>query len=160
MNEFDSRWDNWSGDFADSFAASLLDPEVREFVPEILSAFGKAASARDRGFPEEYAVGTLAAVLTEAMPRLALPEPARPHAPEVVARFFEYLGDSGRLADGDDLAAQVRVISRSYQERLKPGGGVKGVTVRKAPGASPVGRNDPCPCGSGKKFKKCCMNQG
>ena len=20
-----------------------------------------------------------------------------------------------------------------------------------------VGRNDPCPCGSGKKFKKCCM---
>ena len=22
-----------------------------------------------------------------------------------------------------------------------------------------VGRNDPCPCGSGKKFKKCCMNK-
>jgi len=21
-----------------------------------------------------------------------------------------------------------------------------------------VGRNEPCPCGSGKKFKKCCMN--
>ena len=20
----------------------------------------------------------------------------------------------------------------------------------------PVGRNDPCPCGSGKKYKKCC----
>jgi hypothetical protein len=23
-----------------------------------------------------------------------------------------------------------------------------------------VGRNDPCPCGSGKKFKKCCMSRG
>lgn len=22
-----------------------------------------------------------------------------------------------------------------------------------------VGRNDPCPCGSGKKFKKCCESQ-
>jgi len=22
-----------------------------------------------------------------------------------------------------------------------------------------IGRNDPCPCGSGKKFKKCCMNE-
>jgi uncharacterized protein len=22
----------------------------------------------------------------------------------------------------------------------------------------PVGRNDPCPCGSGKKFKKCCLH--
>ena len=23
-----------------------------------------------------------------------------------------------------------------------------------------IGRNDPCPCGSGKKFKKCCLNKG
>jgi len=22
-----------------------------------------------------------------------------------------------------------------------------------------VGRNDPCPCGSGKKYKNCCMNK-
>jgi uncharacterized protein YecA (UPF0149 family) len=24
--------------------------------------------------------------------------------------------------------------------------------------APKVGRNDPCPCGSGKKYKKCCLN--
>ena len=29
------------------------------------------------------------------------------------------------------------------------------VKVRDASGHK-VGRNDPCPCGSGKKFKKCC----
>jgi uncharacterized protein YecA (UPF0149 family) len=23
-----------------------------------------------------------------------------------------------------------------------------------------VGRNDPCPCGSGNKFKKCCLDRG
>lgn len=23
----------------------------------------------------------------------------------------------------------------------------------------PIGRNDPCPCGSGKKYKKCCLHQ-
>ena len=28
---------------------------------------------------------------------------------------------------------------------------VGSVLVRRGPG-----RNDPCPCGSGKKFKKCC----
>ena len=28
--------------------------------------------------------------------------------------------------------------------------------VRPA-GAVKIGRNDPCPCGSGKKFKKCCL---
>ncbi len=27
---------------------------------------------------------------------------------------------------------------------------------RAIPGAGEIGRNDPCPCGSGKKFKKCC----
>ncbi len=31
----------------------------------------------------------------------------------------------------------------------------KGVTVRR--GGKKVGRNDPCPCGSGKKYKKCCL---
>jgi hypothetical protein len=23
-----------------------------------------------------------------------------------------------------------------------------------------VGRNDPCPCGSGKKYKNCCLREG
>ena len=27
-------------------------------------------------------------------------------------------------------------------------------------GKQKIGRNDPCPCGSGKKYKKCCKNQG
>ena len=31
---------------------------------------------------------------------------------------------------------------------------VKTVTAKKTPG-----RNDPCSCGSGKKFKHCCMNK-
>ena len=32
-----------------------------------------------------------------------------------------------------------------------------GKSIRKKPAVSKkVGRNDPCPCGSGKKYKKCC----
>ena len=38
--------------------------------------------------------------------------------------------------------------------------GGKGSVVRKPTVSKKVGRNDPCPCGSGKKYKKCCgMNQ-
>ena len=36
-------------------------------------------------------------------------------------------------------------------------------TLEKEPvkrSAPKVGRNDPCPCGSGKKFKQCCMGKG
>jgi preprotein translocase subunit SecA len=35
-----------------------------------------------------------------------------------------------------------------------PGEAVPAAPVRHAPR---VGRNDPCPCGSGKKYKKCHM---
>ncbi|MEG3163978.1 UPF0149 family protein [Sphingomonas sp. PB2P19] len=32
-----------------------------------------------------------------------------------------------------------------------------GAPMREPPAAAPkIGRNDPCPCGSGKKYKKCC----
>ena len=36
----------------------------------------------------------------------------------------------------------------------------KGRTVRKPAQVSKVGRNDPCPCGSGKKYKRCCGMTG
>ncbi|MBR57109.1 MAG: preprotein translocase subunit SecA [Myxococcales bacterium] len=35
--------------------------------------------------------------------------------------------------------------------------GGPGQTVRRA--QRKIGRNEPCPCGSGKKFKQCCMNK-
>jgi len=44
---------------------------------------------------------------------------------------------------------QLNMIS---QEAAQEGGAVEQRVVEEK-----VGRNDPCPCGSGKKFKKCCM---
>jgi len=38
--------------------------------------------------------------------------------------------------------------------RLQGGEAVKVATVRRE--EPKVGRNDPCHCGSGKKYKKCC----
>jgi len=32
-----------------------------------------------------------------------------------------------------------------------------GLEMEQGPAVPKVGRNDPCPCGSGKKYKKCCM---
>jgi len=31
---------------------------------------------------------------------------------------------------------------------------------RKAQPVEKIGRNEPCPCGSGKKYKKCCIDKG
>ncbi len=157
---FDNRWENWAGDFAETFAAGLLDTSVRSYIPEILGSFGREVRKIDHNFPDEVSTDTFARVMSESMPRLNLPDAAKRHVAEVVARFLEYLRESGRVGEGDEWAATVRVLGNSFLQRLEPGGGVKGETIRKPAGVSPVGRNDPCPCGSGKKFKKCCIHQG
>jgi len=54
----------------------------------------------------------------------------------------------------EELSAQrEQDMQLSYGD--SPGGGDgKPKTVRRQ--ADKIGRNDPCPCGSGKKYKKCC----
>jgi len=37
--------------------------------------------------------------------------------------------------------------------------GRRPVNLRQIHNEIVIGRNDPCPCGSGKKYKKCCMNE-
>jgi len=46
------------------------------------------------------------------------------------------------------------------RERHSVGPGGAGSASARQPSADRfkgVGRNDPCPCGSGKRFKKCCL---
>jgi len=60
-----------------------------------------------------------------------------------------------RIAADDEL--QQMTAERDQEMLLSHGDGADGSrakTVRRQ--ATKVGRNDPCPCGSGKKFKKCC----
>ena len=47
-------------------------------------------------------------------------------------------------------------IAKPVAENLGGDGTVKKQPVRKA---AKVGRNDPCPCGSGKKYKNCCIDK-
>jgi len=49
-----------------------------------------------------------------------------------------------------------KVSQRERRQRVQLGRGVgeKPSTVKR--GHKKVGRNDPCPCGSGKKYKQCC----
>ena len=46
----------------------------------------------------------------------------------------------------------LRLRDRLLAERRRQGG-------EMAPAVEAVGRNDPCPCGSGKKYKHCCMGK-
>ena len=58
-------------------------------------------------------------------------------------------------ADGVDMSSPsaMRKWAKANQKKIREQeyGTVKPIVKAKEPG-----RNDPCPCGSGKKYKKCC----
>lgn len=57
---------------------------------------------------------------------------------------------SGRISDGG-----VRKIAR---RRMLPGlAQIAPPEIEQATSEAKPGRNDPCPCESGKKFKRCCL---
>ena len=60
--------------------------------------------------------------------------------------------------------AQIRTNQEVKRVRVAKETGTAGAAkgeVKKAPikKDKKVGPNDPCPCGSGKKYKKCCMQK-
>src|SRR5205085_4408879 len=67
---------------------------------------------------------------------------------EFIARFRDRKGD---MQAHHEVSTFVKEDGRWL---FKQGHAPEVATVRRS--APKVGRNDPCPCGSGKKFKKCC----
>jgi hypothetical protein len=155
---FDQRWENWASDFDGSFASESLPTIVRGRTTEIIDAFVRAVLAFSPEFPEEVRPGTFAKVFGEPLQRLSFPEEVRHQVPEVIAAFLEYLQASGRAAEGEEWATEVRSLASDFVQKRRPQGAIKGQTIKRSEKVSPLGRNDPCPCGSGKKYKKCCLN--
>jgi SEC-C motif-containing protein len=68
--------------------------------------------------------------------------------------FIAYYAVDGKQVRHHERSTFVQVDGKWYfddGEIVKPG------TIKRD--GDKVGRNDPCPCGSGKKYKKCCLNR-
>jgi len=85
--------------------------------------------------------------------------------PEIIGRLVKFLNQSGHIKNLNPLLAALKDNTKTF---LKLAGTLKKPAAGKEKMASSaaakepaglelkVGRNDPCPCGSGKKYKKCC----
>lgn len=90
----------------------------------------------------------------EIMVKPAAPQPASEEEPAEL-RGARYSGPAE--SDGAQGASRVRAAVAPAPQGANPGAS-KAATYRKSDDPDPyvgVGRNDPCPCGSGKKFKNC-----
>ena len=73
-------------------------------------------------------------------------EGGHPQAAPVPDAQAEAAATTGTAQQRRDIAAAEQAGTRQPQARKR----------QPATAAASVGRNEPCPCGSGKKFKKCC----
>jgi len=151
MTDFETLID----DYLSSQQFLFLDASIKEHAPGMLGAF--AASCRKRGIasPEVLTIDKFENVLLADFPRLDVPLPIRRSAPELLKEFFGYLDGSGRFPAAASWTGWVPALEGRYQALFREDGSVKGETFKKK--YTDVNRNDPCPCGSGKKYKKCCM---
>jgi preprotein translocase subunit SecA len=87
-------------------------------------------------------------------PQPSSPQPARPRADAVAASAA-----AARVNEPQHLPAVAREIERRQQRQQKDlqyqTGPAQAEPPKPVRAGAKVGRNDPCPCGSGKKYKKC-----
>jgi len=75
------------------------------------------------------------------------PKPADPSA-------IPFFAEHGEVPpDTFDPSGPIGVITSEPSPRIVP------VPAAPSVARSKIGRNDPCPCGSGKKYKKCCLGR-
>jgi hypothetical protein len=143
----------WVSDYCGS--PRFLDSRSigREYAPEVLSAFLEAACAARDTEPEEIEEDDLKSALLDHVGKLEIPASVCEGIPALCSDFLDDLEAQGRLGGGRVLGLYVRALKEAYLEAA--GGKTKPFV---AP-AEKIGRNDPCPCGSGLKYKKCCMGR-
>ncbi len=92
------------------------------------------------------------------------PEKAK-YVPEILVKLTAYLESEGHTRPGLQLNKTVREYKKQFlaalpkkrtRQKTRAGSGSQKRATKSKKTEIKVGRNDPCPCGSGKKYKKCC----
>ena len=126
----------WNG-----IVSSACDASAIELLPEIESAF-------ERGLVEPFYMSAEDALQLVKAPR------------EVARKRFQY---HHHLVDNviDEMSGWAAFNPEPSRKPQKPKSypTYSTPTARPASSAPKIGRNDPCPCGSGKKYKKCCLEK-
>lgn len=143
-------------EFCESSYFLLLDPSVKEHGLGIIAEFLRLSREKGSVLTNDFSLETMKLILFQGMAHLNLPLEAKKGIPSLISTFFKYLSETGKLPQASRWEEGIDMLDTEFRQRLKNDGSLKGETYKK--NYTDVNRNDPCPCGSGKKFKKCCMN--
>jgi len=145
-----------------------MTPDLQSFADEFLASqqflLGEFSCQQDASIllhtfitalpPGGMTIVTFEAALLDHIPRLDCPFATKRGIPTLLKAFFSWCADSGAWPPARTWIGWLDMLEKRYLEKFREDGSVKGETFKKK--YTDVSRNDPCPCGSGKKFKKCC----
>ena len=176
---------NVEGLYFPKFTVRFTDEELREKTAEdITDAFTAAAAAYYEQKEQEFTSPVMREVERVVLLRVVdeywmdhidamadLRQGIRLRAYAQTDPVIAYKKESLDMFEEMISAIQSETVRRLYSVRLKKDEEIKRERVAKATGESvggdgtvkkqprrvqKIGRNDPCPCGSGKKYKNCC----
>ena len=151
------------------YSLFVVESVMRGFgatVRDILS--NKSIAIVDMGFGDTAQPGLIFAsrllfhedfVMTggAALPISVLPEDKRQPVTQMLAKVVTP-DDDGHFDPAPLIRACLEHDCSSHVQYQEPTGRLVG-RQQTSGSIGQVGRNDPCPCGSGKKFKKCCLGK-
>ncbi len=137
--------------------------EIRTITTRFLGACYEDLGVAPRKLDGEQ----MAQLLTQALPaRFGVRDPLAVPAESVLTAYLDHLTEVAMLPNEFELRRALAEHATTFCESVTAGAAHRDGLVVRGKGqtvthqVARTGRNDPCPCGSGKKFKKCCQRLG
>lgn len=148
-----SNTDSWVSEFIESPQFFFIDDLMKEKTPEILSYFIEECHKSFPDFPQNVDTVELRNILENKLIYLDIPTIIKLGIPLLCSEFALFISSSTLYIDAQNWAPALVRANKAFQDRVTDKK-IKGVSIQYD--VSKTNRNDPCPCRSGKKFKKCC----
>lgn len=146
--------------FLDSTQAQAIEgpsrPEIQRIAEQFVDVCYEDLGKAPRFLDGHDMHGALGHVLPA---RFRRKDPLAEHVPAVLRAYLDFLTETSVVANAFELRNSLEGTMDEFQKTVRTGHnahhhGPKQETVQHQ--VPKTGRNDPCFCGSGKKFKKCC----
>ncbi|MDZ4771845.1 MAG: SEC-C metal-binding domain-containing protein [Planctomycetota bacterium] len=151
--------------FLDSTQFKALSAPSREEVRKIVDAFLSCAydevGIAPRLLDGEHMHGIVGHLLPGHFGRK---DPLAAHALPVLRAYVDFLSENAVVTQLFEMRRALESTADEFEEVVRTGEHAHHAPRKPEKPfvhrASKVGRNDPCPCGSGRKLKACCAKLG
>jgi hypothetical protein len=145
--------------FLDSPQAAKLSAPPRAAQKSIVEAYLRVAYQELGKSPRHLDGQDLHAAVGHLLPaHFARKDPLAEHVPAVLEAYLDHLEPTEVVPEIFEQRRALIATADEFLETVRTGKNVHRHAEPQKPfvhGAPKLGRNDPCSCGSGKKYKKC-----